>query len=247
MSEIVCQDAIEFMAQLPYNSIDGVVTSPPYNIGVRYNSYNDSRSDYIDWSLSWIQEAIRVSRRGVMLNIGSKASDRNQLHKLLGAIAKEFIIQNEIIWAKSVTVAGKTTGHFKPINSDRFTNNTHEYIFHIVRAPVKIDKVAVGVPYEDKSNIGRFASTTKDLRCRGSVWFLPYETRQTQLDHPATFPIELAKMMIKFLGASSVLDPFIGSGTTAVAAKLLGIEFLGCDSDKAYVERANKRLRHVCG
>ena len=100
------------------------------------------------------------------------------------------------------------------------------------------------MPYADKSNLTRFTSASggkakADKRCRGSVWFLPYETRKQKKAHPATYPVELAEWMIKLSGAEgSVCDPFVGSGSTAVAAKRLGLAFRGCDVSKAYVAMA---------
>jgi site-specific DNA-methyltransferase (adenine-specific) len=243
MINIECREAVDFLKHQAADSVDGVVTSPPYNIGVKYDGFDDSRVDYIEWSKLWIKEALRISRKGLMLNVGAKASDRNSLAFLTAAIAEIGIIQNEIIWVKSIYIDDKTVGHFKPINSRRYTNNTHEHILHVVKnAPVDINKLGVGVPFEDKSNIERFGSNSSDLRCRGSVWFLPYETRTAKLDHPATYPLALAEMMIKFLDAKSVCDPFVGSGTTAIAAMKLGADFTGCDQSQEYVNKAVIRI-----
>ena len=87
-------------------------------------------------------------------------------------------------------------GHFKPISSQRFLNDCHEYIFHFTKSGrVEIDRLALGVPYQDKSNIARWSHTSgRDRRCRGNTWFIPYETiqsRQKERPHPATFPVEL--------------------------------------------------------
>lgn len=235
-------DAIDYMRNMPDNSVGCVVTSPPYNIGVKYDVYVDNNANYIDWTLSWLSEAMRISHLGVMLNIGSKASDRNQLYKLLGAIANEHVVQNEIVWCKSIFVDGRTYGHFKPINSAKYVNNTHELILHIVNNPTPIRKLSIGVPFEYKSNIDRFTSNNGDLRCRGSTWFLPYETRNEQLKHPATFPAELAEMMIKYTGAGSVHDPFAGSGSVGVACKKLGLPFTGTEISADYTDSANNRI-----
>lgn len=242
---IICKDAIEFLKDTKDDYCDAVITSPPYNIGANYIDSKDNRLDYIEWSMEWIKEALRVSTKGIMLNIGSKVSDRNQLHILLGEIAKQHIIQNEIIWVKSISIADKTTGHFKPVNSKRYTNNTHELILHITNSLSEVDKLAVGVPFEDKSNIARFSANTNDLRCRGSTWFLPYKTRTEKLEHPATYPVELAEMMIKFIGAKSIIDPFMGSGTSAIAAQNLDIEYTGCDISQFYVDMSKQRLISV--
>lgn len=238
-------DAIEWLRKQDDDSVDAVVTSPPYNIGADYIGSTDKRSDYAEWTAQWVKEAVRVSRNGLMLNIGSKVSSRGALYRALSAITNVAAIQNEIIWVKSITIGEVTYGHFKPVNSARYTNNTHELILHVVKRTVDIDKLAIGVPFTDKSNISRFSGNGgNDLRCRGSVWFVPYPTRTEKLPHPATFPVTLAEMMIKFIAASSVLDPFAGSGSTAVACANLGVGFSGCDISEFYVKLANERIEN---
>ena len=96
----------------------------------------------------------------------------------------------------------KTFGHFKPINSPRFLNDCHEYVFHFTKSGrVELNRLALGVPYQDKSNIARWRHTQgDDLRCRGNTWFVPYETiqrREKERPHPATFPVQLAEWCIK--------------------------------------------------
>ena len=112
-------------------------------------------------------------------------------------------------------------GHYKPINSDRFVNDCHEFIFHFSpggRTP--LDRRAVGVPYQDQSNIKRWAAAGDGLRCRGNTWFIPYETIQSRdrdRPHPASFPPKVPEQCIRLHGlgrAGIVLDPFLGLGTT---------------------------------
>src|SRR5207249_113040 len=104
---------------------------------------------------------------------------------------------------------------YKPINSDRYLNDAHEFVFHLTPAgETPIERLAIGVPYQDKSNIARWAHTrARDLRCRGNVWYVPYETIQERAKdrpHPATFPVKLAEMALKLHGVrpgARVLDP----------------------------------------
>jgi site-specific DNA-methyltransferase (adenine-specific) len=145
----------------------------------------------------------------------------------------------------------KTLGHFKPINSIRFLNDCHEYIFHFTKTGrVEIERLALGVPYQDKSNIARWSHTRgSDLRCRGNTWFVPYETIQSRAKerpHPATFPVQLAEWCIKLHGVSRVrtmLDPFLGIGNSAVAARRCGVKrFIGFEIDETYLTEAKRRL-----
>ena len=145
----------------------------------------------------------------------------------------------------------KTYGHFKPISSKRFLNDCHEYIFHFTKTGrVEFDRLALGVPYQDKSNIARWRHTRgSDVRCRGNTWFIPYETiqsREKERPHPATFPVQLAEWCIKLHGVSRVqtmLDPFLGIGNSAVAAQRCGVKkFVGFEIDENYLAEAKRRL-----
>jgi site-specific DNA-methyltransferase (adenine-specific) len=106
------------------------------------------------------------------------------------------------------------------------------------------------VPYVHKSNIARWSHTDgQDLRCRGNTWFIPYETIQSRKGdrpHPATFPPALVELCIKLHGkaeATRLLDPFLGIGSSALAAKSLKISsFTGIEIDRQYIEAAKRRL-----
>src|SRR5207253_7485933 len=91
-----------------------------------------------------------------------------------------FVLQNTIHWIKSIAIDNRTFGHFKPISSKRFLNDCQEYIFHFTKTGrVEIDRLAVGVPYQDKSNIARWSHTrgrdsrseehTSELQSRGHL------------------------------------------------------------------------------
>ena len=87
----------------------------------------------------------------------------------------------------------------------------------------------------------------EDKRDRGNTWFLPYETIQSKSErpHPATFPVKLPEMCIKLHGMNDktvVLDPFLGIGSTAIAALRLGVTFVGFEIDKGYVDEAVQRM-----
>src|SRR5207302_352245 len=144
-----------------------------------------------------------------LLNLGDSSENRFFAFEVAMRIGQMFKLQNTIHWIKSVSIdAGTETrsyGHFKPINSVRFLNDCHEYVFHFtLYGKTSLDRLAIGVPYTDKSNINRWSHTgTNDRRCRGNVWFIPYKTiqqRAEQRPHPATFPTELAVKCIRLHG-----------------------------------------------
>lgn len=243
-------------------SVDVVVTSPPYNIGIGYSSYKDvlPREKY----LAWMEEVGAAVKRALaddgsfFLNIGNKPKDQWIAWDVASVLRKHFVLQNVIHWVKSIAIgkadAGNysniagdiAVGHFKPIVSNRFLNDCHEYIFHFSKAgDARLDKLAVGIPYQDKTNIGRWKSAKQDRRDRGNTWFIPYETIQSKSDrpHPATFPVKLPEMCVKLHGSARlVVDPFTGIGSTAVAALRLGVPFVGFEIDREYLDFAIARL-----
>ncbi len=244
------------MAGLPETSVDLVVTSPPYNLGIRYGKYSDreDRSIYLKWSAAWAQQVRRVLKPdgSFFLNIGAAPSNPMLPHEIVSQLRDFFVLQNTIHWIKSVAIDDRTFGHFKPISSKRFLNDCHEYIFHFTKdGRVEIDRLSIGVPYQDKTNIARWSHTGgSDKRCRGNTWFIPYRTiqsREKERPHPATFPVQLAEWCIKLQGVSrarTMLDPFLGIGNSAVAAKDCGVrKFIGFEIDETYLAEAKRRLR----
>ena len=242
-------------------SVEVVVTSPPYNLGIAYRSYDDTlpRSEYLDWIEAWGEALRRVLSRGgsLFLNIGGKPSDPWGPFEVLQRLKKHFVLQNTFHWIKSIAIDGDLVGaatgltgnvaigHYKPINSRRYVNDCHEYIFHLTKhGEVELDRLAVGVEYQDKSNIARWASVAHDLRCRGNTWFVPYRTirsRDSERPHPATFPVRIPLMCIRLHGLQRlgrVMDPFLGLGHSALACKTLGVPFVGFEVDEGYFSEA---------
>jgi len=251
---VVLGDCLPALAELPPESIDVCVTSPPYNIGVAYRTYRDRmpRAAYLDW-LGEVGRAIHRALKpagSFFLNVGSTGSDPWIAADAGRAMGEAFVLQNHIVWVKSLSIGGDTVGHFKPITSPRYLNHNHEAIFHFTKTgAVAVDRLAVGVPFKDKSNIARWGHA-RDRRCAGNVWFIPYQTvksRREKFDHPAGFPVELPLRCIQLHGVERprVLDPFLGAGTTLVAAQAFGAEGIGFEMDADYAERAVRRLTSV--
>ncbi len=250
--EILLGDCLRVLREVSTASVDVIVTSPPYNIGVAYRSYDDRRPrrEYLDWLRQVAGELRRVLKPegSFFLNVGSTSSDPWISMDVAGAFRDSFTMQNHILWAKSVTIRGNSIGHFKPITSRRFLNHNHESIFHFTATGrVELDRLAVGVPFKDKSNIARWGHAA-DLRCAGNVWFIPYKTvrsKTQKFNHPAGFPVELPQRCIQLHGLANpmVLDPFLGAGTTLIAAEQLGARALGIEVDAHYAEIAAERLR----
>lgn len=255
-------DCLAGMADLAAESVDVVVTSPPYNLDIDYTHFRDDapRVDYLKWSCQWAAEVRRVLKPegSFFLNVGAAPANPLLPHQLVLALQPLFCLQNTIHWIKSVTVQPRrapevSVGHFKPINSRRYLTDCHEYVFHLTKSgEVPLDRLAIGVAYADKSNITRWAHTRgvkRDRRCRGNNWFISYETiqhRDRQRPHPATFPARLAEWCFRLHGLREglvALDPFLGIGHAASAAAACGVErFIGFEIDPGYFAEARSRL-----
>lgn len=244
--KIIHGDCLIEMAKMPDKLIDIVITSPPYNLSVKYNEYNDNRTDYLSWMSSIFKEIKRILKDNgsFFINIGYSCKNPYIDIDIVNISREYFILQNRINWIKSIYI-DKTYGHFKPINSDRYLNQCHESIFHFTKnGDVKINKLSLGVPYEYESNIKRW-STGEKLRCRGNNWFIKYKTihsKEQKGKHPAIFPLELPINCMKLHGNGLVLDPFMGTGTTLAAAKQLGLDAIGIEIDQFYIDYAKNLL-----
>ena len=264
-------DAVEILNAFNSGSndtgpIDVIVTSPPYNLGIRYRSYDDGRprSEYLEWTAHWIAAARRAmaADASLFLNVGAKPKDPWTALDIAQAVRPHLDLQNIIHWVKSIAIekalAGARSGlkddlavgHYKPINSKRFLNDCHEFVFHFSKdGSTPIDRRAVGVKYQDKSNVTRWQQGGSDLRCRGNTWFLPYDTiqsRDKERPHPATFPWRLPAYCLKLHGLPRItlaVDPFLGLGSSAVACATLGVGFAGIEIDEHYLKEAVSRTK----
>ncbi len=261
-------DCVDVLAAIPEGVVSAIVTSPPYNLGVSYRSYDDTlpRDRYLEWTGRWVAAARRVlaPAGSLFLNVGTKPTDPWTGMEVAMAARPHLQLQNTIHWIKSIAIdkqaAGAAVdlerdlavGHYKPINSPRFVNDCHEFIFHFTphgRTP--LDRTAIGVAYQDASNINRWQTGGRNLRCRGNTWFIPYETiqnREKDRPHPATFPPRVPEYCFRLHGLSRTglaMDPFLGLGSTAVAAAQLGLDFVGIEMDEHYLAEAIARTRAV--
>ena len=261
-------DALDILGALPAGQLDAIVTSPPYNLGIRYRSYDDGRpqEEYLAWTGAWARAAAgALSPAGsLFLNVGAKPKDPWTALDVAQAVRPHLHLQNIIHWVKSIAIekalAGSRSGlsddlavgHYKPINSERFLNDCHEFVFHFSpTGDTPLDRRAIGVKYQDASNVKRWARAGTGVRCRGNTWFLPYDTiqsRDRERPHPATFPWRLPAYCLKLHGLSRlqlVADPFLGLGSTAVACAELGVSFVGVEMDEHYLAEAVTRTKAV--
>lgn len=239
LGQRIYPQSAERMRHVRDDSIDVIVTSPPYNRGKRYSGdapgsvYDDRRTpaEYHALLTRVFAECHRTLRDdGVFfLNIGDAAGDQGKSERVVSlAVEQGFARVQTIAWVKSLL--GK--GHYTPSGGDRRLNNCWENVFVLAKSKhYRLDPKAIGIPYADKSNIGRYGED--DLRDAGNVWLVTYAktTGHTiKKGHDAPFPIELPYRCIKLVpGAKTVLDPFGGTMSTLAAARALGLRGIGFD------------------
>jgi site-specific DNA-methyltransferase (adenine-specific) len=257
---------MDVLARLAPQTVDAIVTSPPYNLGIRYRTYEDTlpRDQYLKWTGDWVCRAARAltPQGSLFLNVGAKPTDPWTALDVAQAARPHLQLQNTIHWIKSIAIekslAGAragleddlAVGHYKPINSRRFLHDCHEFVFHFSpQGDTPLERQAVGVRYQDQSNVGRWRAAASGVRCRGNTWFIPYDTIQSRdkdRPHPATFPPKLPEMCLRLHGLERiqrVADPFLGLGSTAIACAQLGVSFIGIEMDEGYLEEAIARTR----
>jgi site-specific DNA-methyltransferase (adenine-specific) len=231
LNTVHCMDAKQGMLLLPCESVDLIVTSPPYKEADGYRDallYNVARHCY------------RVSKVNSLcfVNFGHLAHYKSrpfEVAMMFQDAGYRWI--DTITWVKT---------QYSPIQGEKRLNNVTEFVFQFAKGlDYELNRLSIGVPYTDKSNVGRYSDV--DLRCGGNVWVIPYETiqRKEQKLHPNRFPLELPRRCIELANIPAgavVLDPFMGSGTTAVVAKMMEKQFIGFDVDPKCCEIANSRI-----
>lgn len=229
-------DCVKGMRKLPVNSVQVIVTSPPYNMQKRYAGYKDNLkwAEYFGFLRSVFVETYRVLKSNGLLFVNISNSARNQykayeLAYLLRDIG--FLLVDTVIWHKPYPM---------PHPSKKLLTNAYEHVFVFAKSKkYYFNRNAIKVPCKDSHK----------LKCKGNVWAFGQVRKNqfSELGHCAMFPEELPRLCI-LLGSKIddvVLDPFIGSGTTAVIAKKLGRRYLGFDLSKEYVLMSRKRLMEV--
>ncbi len=226
----------ERMTELPDNSVALMVTSPPYNVGKDYD-LDLSLDEYLDFLRSVLAETHRVLVPGGRIafnvaNLGRKPYMPMNAH--VSAIAGEIglLMRGEIIWVKGKGASGSCAWGSWMSAGNPTLRDLHEYV--LIFSKQRFDR-----PRKGESTITReefMAATT-------SVWNIPPESAR-RVGHPAPFPLELVERLIHLYTFKDdvVLDPFMGSGTTAVAAAKSGRRYVGYEIDTGYFTLSLERL-----
>lgn len=240
-------DCLEAMGRLPTDLIDLTVTSPPYNIGKEYEFISDL-TDYVAWCKRWIEQIHRVSRDNAAfwLNLGYLSVPSKGLAVPIPYLLwdkTDFFLLQEVVWNYGAGVACRT--RFSPRNEKLlwYVKDPENYVFNLdeVRDP--------DVKYPNQKKNGK-------LKCNpngknpSDVWQIAKVTSgsnrssKERTPHPAQFPIEMISRIVKACTNRSalVLDPFMGSGSTAEVAVREGRYVIGFELEKKYIKYAADRL-----
>lgn len=243
MSELLNIDCLDYLSSIPSGSVDYVLTDPPYFIGFDggkgWDSQWSSEQDYLDWCMSWTDELVRVLKPGRMLSIwGTLKTDTFLKYKLMLSEYSEMYPQNEIIW--SYNWGGRSKKNFA---------RKHEYLWNYSKGKEFLFNADdVRVPRKVKKNL-RTGEEYSQGTIPTSVWEKNNHTTSKDFIgwHPTTKNVEILERLIKAYTnpGDTVLDIFMGSGSTAVAAVHTGRSFLGCELDVDYYTKALNRLEGV--
>ena len=227
----------EDMEDLPDRSVHLMVTSPPYNVGKEYDD-DLSTAQYLELIRSVMSETFRVLVDGGracvnVANIGRRPYIPLHAYVIQIAAATGFFMRGEIIWDKGMSGSSTAWGSWMS-PSNPTLRDTHEYIL-VFQKP----------PFGRKRLDGRSATISRDdfLEHTKSQWTMA-PTSAKRAMHPAPFPVELPRRLIDLYTYSGevVLDPFMGTGATAIAANELDRVFVGYEISDEYVEIASNRL-----
>lgn len=232
INKIICGDCLETMKRLPSNSIDLVVTSPPYNLknstgnGMKactssgkwagaalqngYTHHDDCmpHDKYVKWQRDCLNEMVRLIKDDGAIFYNHKWRVQDGLLQDRQDIVSGLPVRQIIIWRRKGGI-NFNPGYFLP---------TYEVIYMIAKPNFKL---------APKAN------------AFGDVWEF---TQEMKNDHPAPFPIALIDRIISSTTANLVLDPFMGSGTTAIVAMGLNRNFIGIELSPEYCEMAEQRI-----
>lgn len=147
--ELHLQDCIDWMNSQPENSIPCIITSPPYNLDIKYGTYQDDlpRDGYLKWlkDVAVAMKRVLTDDGQVFLNVGYSNLDPWVAMDVAQVFRQVFVLQNNLTWVKHIAVNDQGYGQYKPILSDRFASATTESIFHFTKnGNVKVDRLAIG-------------------------------------------------------------------------------------------------------
>src|SRR4030042_2643125 len=242
LDHVFCCSA-EYMSELPDNSIHLMVTSPPYNVGKEYDE-DLTVPDYLACLERGWTEVFRLLVPGGracinIANLGRKPYIPLHVWITESMLRLGFLMRGEIIWNKAASASPSTAWGSWRSASNPTLRDVHEYILVFSKSAFKRQN-----PQQRENTI----SNEEFLEFTKSVWTFPAEPAR-KIGHPAPFPVELPYRLIQLYSFKNdvVLDPFMGSGQTAIAALKVSRHYIGYDLNPEYVNLANARIMKAAG
>lgn len=236
LDQLFCSSS-EGMKELPDNCVQLIITSPPYNVTKEYDQ-DMNLEEYLSFLIRVWAESYRVLAPGGracvnIANLGRKPYIPLHSYIIQEMLTVGFLMRGEIIWDKGASAGNSTAwGSFQSA-ANPVLRDVHEYILIFSKDSFGRKKV------EDGDSISKEAF----LEYTRSVWSFPTESAR-KIGHPAPFPVELPLRLIELYSFRDdlVLDPFVGSGSTCVAAIQSERHYVGYDIDAGYIKTARKRI-----
>ncbi len=229
----------EEMTQLPDNCVHLMITSPPYNVGKEYD--NDlTLEEYLQFLSRVWREVFRVLAPGGracvnLANLGRKPYIPLHAFVIKDMLEMGFLMRGEIIWNKAASASTSTAWGSWQSATNPTLRDVHEYILVFSKNVFRRQR-----RYDRQSTI----SKEEFLEYSKSIWSFPAESAK-KVGHPAPFPLELPLRLIKLYTFSGdlILDPFMGSGQTAIAALQTGRHYVGYEIEPSYIEHLERRIQ----
>jgi site-specific DNA-methyltransferase (adenine-specific) len=243
VNQIIRGDALEIMSQIPDDSVDVTFADPPFNLKKSYEQYEDDKEtrDYLNWCRQWLSEMIRITKPTGSIFVHNIPKWLTYYSSYLNEIA---YFKHWIAWDAMGAPLGKTIlpNHYGIL----WYVKSQNFKFYDIRAPHRYCRECSALlkDYGGKKHlIHPFGTLVSD------VWTDIYRIRHSKRrdEHPCQLPVHLLERLILMTTdvGDIVLDPFIGTGTSAIAAKRLGRKYIGIDIDDKYVAISREKLGDI--
>ena len=244
IDQVIKGDCLKVLSSIEDSSVDMCFADPPFNLEKKYASYKDQRppEEYLDWCEQWIYEMCRITKPTGSIFVHNIPRWLTYYAAILNKLA---YFRHWISWDAMSNPLGKTLlpAHYGILF---YTKQPRDYKFYDVRAPHKRCRICNEYLKDyggKKDQMHAFGTLVSD------VWTDIHRIRHNvrRDEHPCQLPIPLLERLVLMSTDPDdiVLDPFLGTGTTAIAAKALGRHFVGIEIDPQYLRIAKSKLAHV--
>lgn len=241
LDRIIEGDCLKVLRQIPDDSVDASFADPPFNLKKKYTSYDDKKAleDYLSWCEEWLSELVRVTTPQGSIFVHNIPKWLTYFAGHLNQIA---VFRHWISWDSMSVPLGKTLlpAHYGILY---YTKRAKGFKFYDVRIPHKKCRLCDAFLKDyggKKAQMHPFGTLASD------VWTDIHRIRHNKRrdEHPCQLPIHLLERIVLMSSdpGDVILDPFMGTGTTAVAAKRLGRHFIGIDIDEEYAQIARENV-----